>query len=116
MNFVSARGNKKFNLEPRMSADWRAMLGGHDPGFFFGSTDRLTTLDRIRIMRYVTMPRVMDFIRRKEVSLQQYSGRSLENARRGEDELPATALILPRKIRDKLQKVHNNSKRNFRPK
>ena len=42
--------------------------------------------------------------------------RQIKNRRRGEDELPATALILPRKIRDKLQKVHNNSKRNFRPK
>lgn len=52
-----------------------------------GSTDRLTTLDRIKLLRDVAMPKVMDFIYRKEVLLQQYAGRSLERARRAEDQL-----------------------------
>lgn len=52
-----------------------------------GSTDRLTTYDAIRIMRDEGMPRLMDYIRRREVSLQQFSGRSPEHARRADDQL-----------------------------
>ncbi|MDB4992475.1 MAG: Peptidase [Parcubacteria group bacterium] len=52
-----------------------------------GTTDRLTTFDRIKLTRDILMPKTMDYIHRKEVSLQQYAGRSLERARRADDEL-----------------------------
>jgi len=52
-----------------------------------GSTDRLTTYDRIRLMRDEGMPKLMDYIHRQEVLLQQFSGRSPEHARRADDRL-----------------------------
>jgi len=52
-----------------------------------GSTDRLTTVDRIRMMRDISMPKVMEYIFRKEVLLQQYANRSQERARRADDDL-----------------------------
>ncbi|MEK7613922.1 MAG: S46 family peptidase [Patescibacteria group bacterium] len=52
-----------------------------------GSTNRLTTYDRIRHMRDVSMPLLMNYVRRKEILLQQFSGRSPESARRADDDL-----------------------------
>lgn len=52
-----------------------------------GHTDRLTTYDRIRMMRDEGMPKLMDYVRRQEVLLQQFAGRSPEHARRADDAL-----------------------------
>lgn len=52
-----------------------------------GSTDRLSTYDRIVLMRDESMPRLMNYIRRQEVLLQQFAGRSPEHARRADDRL-----------------------------
>lgn len=52
-----------------------------------GSTDRLSTYDRIMLMRNETMPKLMDYVRRQEVLLQQFAGRSPEHARRADDKL-----------------------------
>jgi hypothetical protein len=52
-----------------------------------GSTDRLTTLDRISMLRDLILPDLMNHLRRQEIVLQQFSGRSSEHARRAEDSL-----------------------------
>lgn len=52
-----------------------------------GSTDRLSTFARIKHLRDSGLPYQLGLIRRKEILLQQYSGRSAENARRASDEL-----------------------------
>lgn len=61
-----------------------------------GSTDRLTTYDRIVMMRDIIMPDLMDQLRRQEILLQQYAGRSPENARRAESDLHSTQNIRKR--------------------
>lgn len=52
-----------------------------------GSTNRLTTYDRLTYLRDTSLPKVMDYIRRKEILLQQFATRSPENARRAKDDL-----------------------------
>lgn len=52
-----------------------------------GSTDRLTTYDRVRYLRDLAYPDLMNYIRRLEITAQQFSGRSPEHARRASDEL-----------------------------
>ncbi len=52
-----------------------------------GRTDRLNTVDHLDFLRDVVFPELLDIIRRREVNLQVYSSRGLENARRARDEL-----------------------------
>lgn len=61
-----------------------------------GSTDRLTTYDQIVRMRDISMPKVMDYIRRQEILLQQFAGRSPEHARRASDRLTSMQNIRKR--------------------
>jgi hypothetical protein len=52
-----------------------------------GRTDRLNTVDDLSMMRDDRYPLRMNVLRRLEVLLKTYSDRSLENARRAQDEL-----------------------------
>lgn len=52
-----------------------------------GRTSRLNTVAHLEYLRDVTVPQQLDILRRREVLLSNYSNRSLENARRGLDEL-----------------------------
>ena len=52
-----------------------------------GRTDRQNTAAHLKFLRDVTLPLSLNTIRRREVLLKNYSDRSLENARRAEDEL-----------------------------
>ena len=52
-----------------------------------GRTDRQNTVAHLKFLRDVTLPLSLNTIRRREVLLKNYSDRSLENARRAEDEL-----------------------------
>ena len=52
-----------------------------------GHTSRLNTVAHLEYLRDVTVPQQLDILRRHEVLLSNYSSRSLENARRGLDEL-----------------------------
>ena len=52
-----------------------------------GTTERLTTYDRLRLLRDRGLPHVLNYLRRQEILLEQYGGRSPENARRAEDRL-----------------------------
>lgn len=52
-----------------------------------GRTDRLNTVDDLAMMRDHRYPLRMNVLRRLEVLLRTYSEQSLENARRGQDEL-----------------------------
>ncbi len=47
-----------------------------------GHTDRLSTAARIKYLRDYDLPYRLDLLRRQEVNLQQYAGRSPENGRR----------------------------------
>lgn len=47
-----------------------------------GHTDRLSTFARIKYLRDFGLPYQLTLLRRKEISLQQYAGRSFENTRR----------------------------------
>ncbi|HWR52965.1 MAG TPA: S46 family peptidase [Bryobacteraceae bacterium] len=50
-----------------------------------GRTDRLNTVAHLEFIRDVTNPYTLNSVRRREITLQNYSSRSLENARRGSD-------------------------------
>jgi hypothetical protein len=52
-----------------------------------GRTDRLNTMPHLEFLRDVVNPLSLNIIRRREVLLRTYSDRSLENARRAQDEL-----------------------------
>ncbi len=52
-----------------------------------GRTDRLNTVAHLEFMRDRTFPTALNLIRRREVLLNTYSERSLENTRRAKDEL-----------------------------
>lgn len=52
-----------------------------------GSTSRLNTVAHLEYLRDVTVPQQLNILRRREVLFSNYSSRSLENARRGLDEL-----------------------------
>jgi peptidase S46-like protein len=52
-----------------------------------GRTERGDTIAHILYQRDVAVPSVMNLLRRREVSLQNYAERSAENARRAEDDL-----------------------------
>lgn len=52
-----------------------------------GRTDRQNTVEHLEFMRDLDLPHRLNLIRRREVNLKVYSDRSLENARRAEDEL-----------------------------
>jgi len=47
-----------------------------------GTTDRLSTLARLRYLRDFGLPYQLNLLRRREVSLQQFSGRSEDNERK----------------------------------
>ena len=51
-----------------------------------GRTNRLNTMDHLDFMRDRVFPTALNLIRRREVLLKTYSERSLENARRAQDE------------------------------
>ncbi len=50
-------------------------------------TDRLNTLDHLEFLRDCVEPAALNVLRRREVLLQTWSERSLENARRAQDDL-----------------------------
>ncbi len=50
-----------------------------------GRTDRLDTVKHLEFLRDVFNVYQLNTLRRREITLENYSGRSLENARRGED-------------------------------
>jgi hypothetical protein len=52
-----------------------------------GRTDRLNTVAHLQFLRDRAFPYALDKIRRREVMLRSYSERSLENARRAQDDL-----------------------------
>jgi hypothetical protein len=52
-----------------------------------GRTDRQNTVAHLEFLRDVQVPSTLNLLRRREVVLRTYSGRSVENARRAEDEL-----------------------------
>ena len=52
-----------------------------------GRTSRLNTVDHLKFLRDVRVPRGLNVIRRREVLLRTYSEEGLENARRAQDEL-----------------------------
>src|SRR4029079_6377315 len=52
-----------------------------------GRTDRLDTVDQLEFMRDRRYPRVLTVLVLREVLLKTYADRSLENARRAQDEL-----------------------------
>lgn len=52
-----------------------------------GKTDRLNTVDHLEFLRDRIYPTTLNILRRREVLLKNYSERSLENARRAQDDL-----------------------------
>ncbi len=52
-----------------------------------GRTERLDTVAHIEYQRDLAVPGVLNLLRRREVLLKNYSDRSIENARRAEDDL-----------------------------
>lgn len=52
-----------------------------------GRTSRLNTVAHLEYLRDVVMPEQLDMLRRREVLLKTFADRSLENARRAQDEL-----------------------------
>jgi len=52
-----------------------------------GRTERLDTVAHIEYQRDVSVPSVLNLLRRREVLLKNFSDRSVENARRAEDDL-----------------------------
>ena len=52
-----------------------------------GRTSRSLTVSHLEMMRDITMPQQLDNLRRREVLLSTFGERSLENARRAQDEL-----------------------------
>ena len=52
-----------------------------------GRTERQDTVAHLEFLRDVQVPSTLNLLRRREVLLRTYSGRSIENARRAEDEL-----------------------------
>src|SRR5579863_6895611 len=52
-----------------------------------GRTERLDTVATLEFQRDITVPGTLNLLRRREVLLKNFSDRSVENARRAEDEL-----------------------------
>ncbi|RJQ13837.1 S46 family peptidase [Candidatus Parcubacteria bacterium] len=52
-----------------------------------GNTERLSTLSRLKSLRDFQFPYLLDWMRRREILLQQFSGKSLENQRKAKHEL-----------------------------
>ncbi len=52
-----------------------------------GRTSRLNTVTHLEYLRDVVMPDQLDMLRRREIMLKMFADRSLENARRAQDEL-----------------------------
>ena len=52
-----------------------------------GHTDRLSTFARIKYLRDSGLPYQLTLLRRREISLEQYAGRSIENTRRAHGSL-----------------------------
>jgi hypothetical protein len=52
-----------------------------------GRTSRLNTVAHLEYLRDIQFPQTLDLLRRREVLLKSFSDRSLENARRAEDDL-----------------------------
>jgi hypothetical protein len=52
-----------------------------------GRTNRLNTVAHLEYIRDIQTPQQLDILRRREVMLRSYGDRSLENARRAEDDL-----------------------------
>ncbi len=78
-------------VRPQHHLDWSA-AGAEDEELVFvagnpGRTDRLNTVEHLEFLRDRTFPMLLNLIRRREVMLQTYSERGLENERRARDEL-----------------------------
>jgi hypothetical protein len=52
-----------------------------------GRTSRSFTVEHLRMLRDITMPQQLNMLRRREVLLESFGERSLENMRRAQDEL-----------------------------
>ena len=82
------------NGKPAKVADYLrwSTAGSQDGDLVFvsghpGGTDRLNTLSHLQFFRDVTYPFILNLLRRREVLLNTYSERSVENERRAHDEL-----------------------------
>ena len=78
-------------IRPQAHLSWSA-AGAEDEELIFvaghpGRTDRLNTVAHLAFLRDRVFPQLLNLIRRREVMLQNYSERGLENARRARDEL-----------------------------
>lgn len=63
-----------------LKADDLIFVAGHP-----GKTDRLNTVKHLEFLRDVVFPSTLNVLRRREVLLDSFSGRSAENARRAKD-------------------------------
>jgi hypothetical protein len=78
-------------VEPPHYLSW-SKAGAQDEELIFvagnpGRTDRLNTVAHLQFLRDTVFPELLNLIRRREIMLQNYSERGLENERRARDEL-----------------------------
>lgn len=78
-------------IKPEHFLRW-SKAGAEDEELIFvaghpGKTDRLNTVAHLEFLRDRVFPNTLNTLRRREVSLKTYADRSLENARRAQDEL-----------------------------
>jgi hypothetical protein len=78
-------------IEPPHYLKWSKAGAGDEELIFVagnpGRTDRLNTVAHLEFLRDTVFPENLNLIRRREVMLQTYSERGLENERRARDEL-----------------------------
>ena len=70
-----------WNLEPLQDGDLVFVSGNP------GRTQRIFTVDALKYLRDDRIPYILDFLRRKEILMQQFGLRGTEQQRRGRDEL-----------------------------
>ena len=70
-----------WNLEPLQDGDLVFVSGNP------GRTQRIFTVDALKYLRDDRIPYILDFLRRKEILMQQFSLRGTEQQRRARDEL-----------------------------
>ncbi len=78
-------------VEPPHYLTWSKAGAGDEELIFVagnpGRTDRLNTVAHLQFLRDTVFPELLNLIRRREIMLQNYSERGLENERRARDEL-----------------------------
>ncbi len=77
-------------VQPEHHLKWGQGLKEGDLVFIAGHparTNRLNTVSHLEYMRDIQIPEILDLLRRLEVALNSWSGRSPENGRRAKDDL-----------------------------